>query len=229
MAAQDLTTLATAKLWLPISSTNTADDTTLSRLITATSIDFMRATNRPDLLQNDYTEVHQGDGGTRMITFHWPIVAVVHVSVAGSAVSESTDKILPGWYYDADIDPERVWNLYLNGFVFTDGAAVEIDYTAGYVQPGGTPTGGEIMLPEDIEQAILDWMSYRYKMRPNIGVNARRSNEGESAETLLVDAPPNVLEVINRYKRCFPSVDRREEERAERMTRPAARPLAKRK
>lgn len=231
MAVQDLTTLATLKEWLPINSGTTSDDATISRLITAVSMDFQRATNRPDLLLADYTEVHQGDGSTRMITFHWPIIgpSIVSLTVGGVAIPESADKIVPGYYVDSDIDPERIWNVYLNGYCYTDGAPVEIEYSAGYVQPGGTASGGEFMLPEDIEQAVLDWCAYRYKERPNVSATQRRSVQGESAQTPAIDAPPNVLEVIERYKRVFPSIDRRGDERAERAARQSTRQAGKRK
>ena len=223
MAAQDLSTLANLKNWLPISSSTTSDDATLSRLLTASSMDFMRATKRPDLLQATYTEVHQGDGSTRMITFHWPIIVITSLAVAGLTISASSDKIANGFYVDEDIDPERIWNVYLNGSAFTDGAAVAIVYEAGYVQPGTAPSPPQIALPEDIEQAVLDWCSYRYKMRPNVGVMTRRSTEGESAQTELIDAPPNVLEVIERYCRTLPSTDRRAEEKEERVQRAVPR------
>jgi hypothetical protein len=221
MAAQDLTQLATLKLWLPITSTNTNDDTSIARLITATSMDFQRATKRPDLLQAEYAEVHQGDGSTRMIAFHWPIVAVESLTVGSVTISESEDKIANGWYIDEDIDPERIWNLYLNGYCFTDGFPVALDYTAGYVQPGTDPEDGEIALPEDIEQAVIDWCTYRYNERPNVSATERRSTEGESIEAPLIDAPPNVLSVIERYTRTFPSIDRRAEQREERLMRSA--------
>lgn len=222
MAAQDLTTKDNLKLWLPVKSDITTDDATLARLITATSQDFMRATKRPDLLQASYAaEVHQGDGGSRLIAFHWPIISVTSLAVGGSAITASADKVAAGYYFDLDIDPERNFNLYLNGFCFTDGAAVVLAYKAGYVQPGAPPGTGEIALPGDIEQGVIDWCGYRYKQRPNVATTQRRSTEGEQVGVEVVDAPPNVLEVIERYKRCFPSLDRREEERDERMTRGA--------
>lgn len=220
MAAQDLSQLATLKLWLPINSTATSDDVTLARLLTAVSMDFQRATKRPDLLLASYTEVHQGDGSSRMIACHWPIAAVASLTVGSAAIGPSSDKIQNGYYLDQDIDPERIWNLYLNGYVFTDGAPVQLAYSAGYVQPGQAPTGSQIALPGDIEQAVLDWCAYRYKERPNVGATQRRSAQGESTQTELVDAPPNVLEVIERYKRELPSLDRRAEQREERQAKP---------
>lgn len=219
MAAQDLTQLATLKQWLPISTGITSDDTSISRLITATSMDFMRATRRPDLLQATYAEVHRGDGATRMIAYHWPIVTIASLAVGGLAVTQSSDKIANGWYIDQDIDPERQFEIYVNGYCFTDGAAIALGYTAGYVQPGGTPEEDEIALPEDIEQAVIDWCTYRYNERPNVSATERRSTEGESIETPLIDAPPNVISVIARYMRTLPSIDRRAEQREERMQR----------
>jgi hypothetical protein len=72
----------------------------------------------------------------------------------------------------------------------------------------------------DIEQAVLDWCAYRYKERPNVAIAQRRTAQGQEEETPLLDAPPNVLQVIERYKRELPSLDRRAEERAERVAKP---------
>lgn len=229
MAAQDLSLLATLKSWLPINSSTTTDDATLSRLLTAVSQDFQRATNRPDILQASYTEARQGDGSSRMIAFHWPIVSITSLTVAGLTVPLSADKIAAGYYIDQDIDPERIWNIYLNGYSFTDGAPVVLAYEAGYVQPGtgGTLSPGQVPLPGDVEQAVLDWCAYRYKERPNVAASSRRSTEGESVATEMIDAPPNVLQVIERYRRCLPSADRRRDEREERVPQKAAKRQAK--
>jgi hypothetical protein len=197
----DLTTLANVKQWAPIASTTTSDDTLISRLITACSNDFERATLRPDLLQGDYTEVHQGDGSTRMTLFHWPINEITALTINGAAVAASPDKIQPGYYVDEDIDPERVYQLYLIGQCFTDGAPVSIAYSAGYETT-----------PDDIEQAVIDWIVYRYKGRPNAGAARRRSSEGEDVDVEQVDAPSTTLAVIERYKRRLPSVNRRLDE-----------------
>ena len=121
MAAQDLSQLATLKSWLPISIPNSNDDFTLSRLLTAVSQDFMRATHRPDLLQANYLETRDGDGSTRLILYHWPMVSIASLKIAGATIAQSADKIAPDCYVDQDIDPERIWNVYLAGYSFTDG------------------------------------------------------------------------------------------------------------
>lgn len=201
IAETDLTTLALVKDWLPVSARNTSDDAQLSALISACSGDFLRATNRPDLLSATYSEVRQGDGGARMVLYHWPIGTVTSLKIDGATIANSTDKIAAGWYVDEDIDPERVYNLYLNGYSFTDGAAVQIGYMAGYAT-----------VPPDIQQAVTDWVTYRYKQEPNLGITQSRSVEGESIQQTQLDAPATALAVIERYKRRVPSVSRRYDE-----------------
>jgi len=218
MGVNDLTQLDTLKQWLPISTANVNDDGTIARLITSTSQDFMRAVKRPDLLLATYNEVRMGDGGPGLVLYHWPVVSITTLTIAGAAVAASADKIEAGYYVDQDIDPERVFNLWLaGGLNFTDGQPVAVAYKAGYVQPGGTIEPGQIALPGDIEQAVIDWCTYRYKERPNVGATRRRSSEGDSTEAPMVDAPPNVLSVIARYTRDLPSLERRRDEPDERM------------
>ena len=208
MAAGDLTTLDNLKAWMPIPSTTTTQDAVLARLISAVSADFTRCTKRPDLLTAQYTEVHMGDGATRMIAFHWPITAIATLQVGAATITASADKVAAGWYLDEDIDPERVWAIYLNGSCFTDGQPVKLSYTAGYAT-----------VPGDIEQAVIDWCLYRYKGVPNVSTLQRRSSEGDSVQVQQIDAPPQVLSVIDRYTRVSPCLDRRQEEREERLTR----------
>jgi hypothetical protein len=201
MNSADLTTLAAVKAFLALSTTNTADDTTITNLIQACSVDFQRAANRPDLIADDYTEVRQGDGGQRICLFHWPINTVAALTVGGVSIPVSADKIAPGFFFDQDIDPERSFNLYLIGQAFTDSATVKITYNAGYETA-----------PFDISQAVAEWVAQRYKQRPTIGATQVRSVEGESVQQTEVAAPANTLACIERYKRRIPSVSRRYDE-----------------
>jgi hypothetical protein len=207
----DLTALDAVKAWLPIKPDIITGDDVLTSLIKACSADFLRATRRPDLLAADYVEVRQGDGGQRIALFHWPISAIATLSVGGVSVPASADKIAPGYYFDLDIDPERAFNLYLIGQALTDGAPVKIAYNAGYAT-----------VPNDIAQAVIEWVAYRYKGRPSAGTTQRKT-PGEEVGVENVDAPPNVLQTIERYARCIPSVNRRQDEYEARMARAAAR------
>jgi hypothetical protein len=202
MATGDLTTLSAVKQWLPVASTTTSADATLQALISACSADFTRATRRPDLLSESYAEVRQGDGASRICLYHWPITAVETLAIGGVAASASGDKVAPGYYFDDDIDPERAFNLYLNPpGCFTDGAAIQIAYTAGYTA-----------VPYDIAQAVADWVAYRYKQLPNLGAAQRKTTEGETVQQQQLDAPATALACIDRYMRRIPSISRRYDE-----------------
>src|ERR1700744_850024 len=100
----DLTTLTAVKAWLPIPSGTTSEDALLSGLISSTSADFMRATNRVDLLAADYSETRPGDGASRMILRHWPINSIEALTISGATIPESSDQIQPGYYFDEDLD-----------------------------------------------------------------------------------------------------------------------------
>lgn len=205
----DLTTLSAVKDWLPIASGVTADDALLSGLITGVSSDFLRAIERPDLLTADYTEVRQGDGDTRLSLRHWPVTAVSALTVGGATVTASADKIARGYYFDADLDPERRTQLFLaGGLVFTDAAVVSLSYSAGYAT-----------VPGDIAQAVVEWVCQRYKGRPNSSTVSRRSTEGAEVRVDLSDAPETTKAVIERYRVCWPSTDKRSDDREYRVTR----------
>jgi hypothetical protein len=212
----DLTTLAKVKSFMTI--TTTGPDAVLSSLITACSDDFVRAIERTDFIGATYTEVRQGDGGNRMPLHHWPIASVASVTVAGVTVSPSANQIADGWYINADLDPERRNQLWTAGAaVFTDNAPVVVTYDAGYLAVGGNLG---LTLPTDVEQAVIDWVADRYQSRPGTGVQSQRLAGGEHVEyDKDSPMPDSVARVVCKYKRSWPSQDRRNDDRDYRVTR----------
>jgi hypothetical protein len=210
MADQDLTTLDAVKLWLAIPSTQPQADDTLAGLITSTSADFMRATGRTDFLADDYAEIREGDGGQRLVMRHWPINTVgAPFKIGAATITESADQIAPGYYFDEDLDPERRNEIYLVGYSFTDGALISIPYNAGYETP-----------PADVRQAVTEWVAARYKGRPGAQLNSQREAGGEHVTyDREAPMPPTTAAVAERYKRCWPSLDKRNDDRDYRVTR----------
>jgi hypothetical protein len=203
----DLTTLDAVKGWLAI--TQTGSDAILTALVTSTSADFLRAIERTDFLAADYTEVREGDGNSRLAMRHWPITAVTALTVAGTTIAASADKIAPGYYLDADLDPERINQLYLVGSTFTDVAQVVVAYAAGYAEP-----------PDDVAQAVIEWVAARYKGRPGAGVSSQREVGGEHVTyDREAPMPPTTAAVAERYKREWPSLNKRDDDRDYRVTR----------
>lgn len=196
-----LCSLADVRAWLQAASGQTADDALLLRLISAVSYDFLREIRRPDFYPaQDYTEVREGDGGSRMTMRHWPLNSIASVTIstplvspASLAIPPSTDDITPGYWIDMDLDPERRWEIYLDGYVFADLASVTVKYNAGYA-----------VVPLDVEQAMIEWVSYVYKSRMWIGQTSKHMAQGESVQVSDADIPPSVRRVVDRYRRYEP-------------------------
>jgi len=182
----------------------------LPALITNTSSDFMREIGRTDFYPAvDYTEVRDGDGDVRMTLRHFPINTVASVTVSGTSLPPSPDKIQSGYYIDADLDPEQRNQLWVNGGL-TDAAPVVVVYNAGYTTP-----------PADAVQAVLEWIADRYTERTGTGKSSQRAAGGEhvSYEHGEDSIPPQVQRVIEKYRRERPSLDKRQDDRDYRITR----------
>ena len=194
----DLTTLANVKSWQGgIPATSSAADAKLARLITATSGDFLRAIKRVDLMTASYTEQRTGDGSPRIVLRHWPVTEVSAVHISGTAVSASPDSVQAGWFLDTNQDPEKAFVLYYAGGYFRDGASVSVIYNAGYVT-----------VPDDIEQAVIEWVVLRYNLGPTSGQTQTRSSEGEHTDFDPDAMPPNTKRVIDAYTRTWPEYGR---------------------
>lgn len=209
MADTDLCDVVALKDWMGVTAGQTTSDDKLAVLVTATSLDFLRAIERADFLEATYTEVREGDGGSRMQVRHWPITAITTVTVSGISLAESPDQVQTGYYFDADLDPEKCNQLYVADGAFTDGAPIAVAYTAGYAEP-----------PADVVQAVLEWCAARFKGRPGQGIASTREAGGEHTTFEKQEAmPPNTARVVEKYKRTWPSQDKRTDDRDYRVTR----------
>lgn len=205
----DLTTTAAVKAWLAIPSNQNGSDTIFDALVTSTSADFLRAIKRTDFLAADYAEVREGDGGSRLVMRHWPINTVATLKVGAATITASDDQVADGYYFDEDLDPERLNEIYLVGSVFTDLATVQVAYNAGYAE-----------VPEDVAQAVVEWVAARYKGRPGAQLNSQREAGGEHVTyDREAPMPPTTAAVAERYTRDWPSLDKRNDDRNYRVTR----------
>jgi hypothetical protein len=205
----DLTELGDVKDWLGFTTAQTAADVRLGNLITSTSADFLRAIDRMDFMQDVYTEVRTGDGGNRILLRHWPVMQVTTLTVAGAAVTASANQVAAGFYIDMDMDIERRRHLWLTGSSFTDTAPVVINYVAGYAAP-----------PQDVSQAVLEWVCERFKGRPGQGIASQREAGGEHVTYERADSmPATTAAVVERYMRMWPSANKYRDDRDQKITR----------
>jgi hypothetical protein len=303
----NLCALQDVKSWLTMGASPTSDDTLITNLVGAVSLDFLNEIKRPDFYPaQNYNEVREGDGGDLMVLRHWPVNSILNVSLISNAsppamtgssiqqasesytlgtgspplgssvavsnaasfmhdgpdgaesslkavvnvstglplafvsqgtlqagqysvnpstgvyafsaadaaaqiqvtitytwfdvgdllpIPESTNDVQPGWWIDSDVDPERRYELYLDGkvYVFIDQAEYSISYNAGYAT-----------VPADAAQAVIEWTAERYKGRQWIGQTSKHMVTGESVSTPESEIPASVKRVIERYRRYDP-------------------------
>jgi hypothetical protein len=203
--AADLASLTNVKEWLGIS--NATDDRMLARLISSCSSMAYQFMNRAALLSASYTETRDGNDSQRMVTRNYPITAVASVTIYTPAfpwgygqlaqgnntppsvipLSPDGAQYQPGYAFDAD-------TIILAGYRFARGRDnVIISYTAGFA-----------VIPWDIEQAVIEWVSDRYRMRSRIGEKSKALPQGGSQSYDMSAIPDRVQAVLFNYKRVVP-------------------------
>jgi len=210
----DLAVLADVKLWLGIPTATTADDALLSKLITNVSADFLNQINRPSLVPSaNYTETRNGNGTPTLATKQWPINSVASLTIDGINVPASPDGVQPGYVYDQSGNPES-WNSISlvgggGGFIVgTFGLQPSFGgmsiFTQGFNNVVITYNAGYATIPSEVNQAVIDWVAYRYRQRQWIGQVSKHMNTGETVTFQNVVMPATTKAVILQYRRKFP-------------------------
>ena len=179
----DLTTLANAKQWLGIGSDT--DDALLTRLIHAASF-FIETYLSRRLASQTYAEIRDGTGGRVMTFRESPVTAVSWVAVNGVSIPPAPDTVTPGYRFTRT-------QIILQGHRFTLGYGnVSLIYTAGYETP-----------PEDLEQACIELVAFRFKERGHIGEQTA-SFQGQTTSFTVADLPVSVKTILDRHRRVVP-------------------------
>jgi len=76
-----------------------------------------------------------------------------------------------------------------------------ITYSGGYILPGTTPTGSQIALPDDIEQACIEQVAYWYQRRSQLGLLSITSGDSTVQQFQSADLLPQVQAVLSHYER----------------------------
>jgi hypothetical protein len=186
VAIVDLTTLANVKSFMTI--TNTDDDALLQRLLTQVSGAVANYLNR-NLLVQSYTERYDGNDAHRLCLRQSPITDVASLLINGSSIPESTDGgiVLPGYAFDG-------FYIYLNGYQFYRGVQnVIVTYTAGFPS-----------IPFDVEEAVIEMVSDRYKMKSRIGEKSKALQGGGSVSYDTDYMSDKVKGSLSNYRRMIP-------------------------
>lgn len=146
MPAQDLTTLAAAKQWAGITSSDS--DVLIARLITQASRSICNVTDRPFFLPTTISEVLDGSGSHAVDPQRFPVLSLTSLSINGEAITEAPALVFntapqPGWVLDAwdGTIPGNAQRVTLRGRHFQRGQRnIALTYIAGYQVRGEAQT-----------------------------------------------------------------------------------------
>ena len=161
MAAGDLTDLATCYVACKIDTSTPANDTVLSKLITAISSYVPQAINC-NILSAAYSEYYVGNGKDRMLMRQRPITAVASVAWLGNSITTQGDLILG----TTGVATDGRAVILVNG-CFPQGQDIRINYTAGYAT-----------VPADMSLAVAGLVAEEYARRMHVG-EVSRSQGGQ--------------------------------------------------
>ena len=183
MAAGDLTTLADVKAYLSIAGS--ADDALLADLITKCSFAVGNYLNR-NLLSQSYVERYDGQDGPLLMLRNTPVTAVTSLALNGVALAP-TDGVTVGY----GLAPNYVYGV---GLRFSRGIQnVAISYTAGYSA-----------VPLDVAEAVVEFVSDRYRLRGRLGENTKSMPQGGSTSYDMSYMSKKVQGSLSNYRRMIP-------------------------
>jgi hypothetical protein len=131
----NLTTLANAKAWAGVTTTN--DDALITRLIGSASRFILSYIERPSLFKNQYADVFDGVGQRSQMLRNWPVISVQSLVLGNQLIPASPGYPQCGYVLDAPSSlppgsPQRI-SLYGHRFPLNSPASVNVVYTAGFV------------------------------------------------------------------------------------------------
>ena len=196
--ANALTLLATQKEHLDIPALDTSFDSKLERLINTASAFIEGYTNRV-VVTTTYTEYVDGRASNRIMLKQWPIQSVTSVHIDASGVFDATSLVDPANYF-----VETGFGIGLIGCgssssvggIWPKGTRnIQIIYDAGY----GTAAGGDI--PNDIEQACLDYVMWLDDINTDRRVGRQTKSKGDESVSFVLDLPPHIAVLLDKYVR----------------------------
>src|SRR5438270_768268 len=192
-----LTQLSTLKTRLAITVPDY--DTILTNAITALSTRFDNETNRT--LSRTTSLTYEFDGSdTEIIPPCFPVESVTKFELKTSEAE--------GWVEQTSVTylirKSCIISLQSPLAFTTPNSALSIGrvtYAGGYVLPGTTPGAGQTALPSDIENAVVEQVSYWFTNRDKLGLIGNRPNAGTYEQFAQFDLLPSVAQVIKKYQR----------------------------
>lgn len=196
--ANGLTTLVAMKRYLNV--TDGSQDTEIEDLIDAVSNQFEELTGRA-FLEATYTDDIFDPTGiselllTKPITMELralPVTVFTSLAIAGSAIGSA----------DFQVNTKFGIVTMLNQIFFGIRGDVKITWTGGYILQGGSITGPQRALPDNIELAAKELIALKYRVQTKqLGPGIENvSAAGESVSYSDRGIPKSVEDVLKQYR-----------------------------
>jgi hypothetical protein len=191
-----LTTLPNLKSRLELESFDTTPDAVLTSLLKHVSARFAAACNRTFGYGAGLTYEFRADQ-LNIVVDHLPIELVTQFDLKTSEAE--------GWILQSAIDyllsPTRSV-IQLAEPLGNSNQLARVTYNGGYVLPGTEPTGNQIALPDDLEQACIEQVAYWYQRRAQLGLVSVSTSGGAVLQQFQSsDLLPQVQAVLSHYER----------------------------
>lgn len=191
----NLVSVADAKEYLKIGSSETSEDSILAFLINEVSKAAEGFAGRP-FKQRSWTEYYNGNDRPDLILRVRPVTAVSSLNIDSlrnfsdsTAIDVSANVIVK-----ADAGILTLWNTYRS---FGCGQAnVKVVYTGGY-----TP------IPYDLQHAAKSWVAWAYEKYREKRHGMASHTVGERTMTYVQEPPKDAREVIERYRELLNAPD----------------------
>lgn len=177
-----LAALEDLKSWLGYDPTDATDDQPLTRLLAAAS-GSAEAYCQRSFSQASYSELLDGNGQNEINLANWPICSVQSLQIDGRFIPAFGPGVPNGW-------TAKDWKVSLVGYRFSRGEKnVAITYTAGYY-----------VIPDVLQQAVIELAAYRWRNRNRIGLSSQ-AVDGQTTSFSQRDIPAPVRTDLDQFSR----------------------------
>lgn len=183
MASYDLCTLDDVRDYMGMKGSQPTIDTLLSDIITRVSNEFHTICGITQFKSQSYTKQYSGTGTNTLILDERPLISI-------SSIAEDADWVFAAdSTYAADTYIILDDSIILKDDVFTVGVAnFKFVFVAGYET-----------IPGELNQACVQDVYRRYKLRNSIDVSTKTYSEGGSVTKVQQGMTDDVKEVLKKY------------------------------
>jgi hypothetical protein len=158
------------------------------------------------LLSATYTEAYDGTGTNRLTLRNFPVTAITSLTVETRPVNPAPNPLSVGYLFDEfgvylsggdsmQVVTPQSPNVWAGSYFPRHSQNVQITYTAGYAT-----------VPDDINQACIELVAFKFQQRNHVGVVTRSLNAGgESVSYQQGFIPPEVQGILQVYRKVVPA------------------------